>query len=114
MEGAIEYTTLFFIPTRAPFDLFRYDYRPGVKLYAKRVFITDDEKELLPVYLRFVHGVIDSEDLPLNVSREILQQNRVLATIRSASVRKILQELGKLQTDAEKYAGVLEASSAGC
>jgi molecular chaperone HtpG len=104
MEGAIEYTTLFFIPSRAPFDLFRYDYRPGVKLYAKRVFITDDEKELLPVYLRFVHGVIDSEDLPLNVSREILQQNRVLANIRSASVRKILQELGKIQKDAPKYA----------
>jgi molecular chaperone HtpG len=103
MEGAIEYTTLFFIPSRAPFDLFRYDYRPGVKLYAKRVFITDDEKDLLPVYLRFVHGVIDSEDLPLNVSREILQQNRVLANIRSASVRKILQELGKLQKDREKY-----------
>ncbi|HSV93108.1 MAG TPA: molecular chaperone HtpG, partial [Desulfobacterales bacterium] len=104
MEGAIEYTTLFYIPSRAPFDLFRYDYRPGVKLYAKRVFITDDEKDLLPVYLRFVHGIIDSEDLPLNVSREILQQNRVLANIRSASVRKILQELGKLQKDAEKYA----------
>ncbi len=103
MEGAIEYTTLFYIPSRAPFDLFRYDYRPGVKLYAKRVFITDDEKDLVPVYLRFVHGVIDSEDLPLNVSREILQQNRVLANIRSASVRKILQELGKLQKDAEKY-----------
>jgi molecular chaperone HtpG len=104
MEGAIEYTTLFYIPSRAPFDLFRYDYRPGVKLYAKRVFITDDEKDLLPVYLRFVHGIIDSEDLPLNVSREILQQNRVLANIRSASVRKLLQELGKLQKDAEKYA----------
>ncbi|MCX7029885.1 MAG: molecular chaperone HtpG [Spirochaetes bacterium] len=103
MEGAIEYTTLFFIPSRAPFDLFRYDYRPGVKLYAKRVFITDDEKDLLPVYLRFVHGVIDSEDLPLNVSREILQQNRVLANIRSASMRKILQELGKLQKDRQKY-----------
>lgn len=104
MEGAIEYTTLFYIPSRAPFDLFRYDYRPGVKLYAKRVFITDDEKDLLPVYLRFVHGVIDSEDLPLNVSRELLQQNRVMATIRSASVRKILQELGKLQKDTEKFA----------
>jgi len=104
MEGAIEYTTLFYIPSRAPFDLFRYDYRPGVKLYAKRVFITDDEKDLLPVYLRFVHGIIDSEDLPLNVSREILQQNRVLVNIRSASVRKILQELGKLQKETEKYA----------
>jgi molecular chaperone HtpG len=104
MEGAIEYTTLFYIPSRAPFDLFRYDYRPGVKLYAKRVFITDDEKDLLPVYLRFVHGIIDSEDLPLNVSRELLQQNRVLANIRSASVRKILLELAKLQKDAGKYA----------
>ena len=77
-EGTIEYTTLFYIPSKAPFDLYRADYRPGVKLYVKRVFITDDEKELLPVYLRFVRGIIDSEDLPLNVSREILQQNRVM------------------------------------
>ena len=103
-EGTIEYTTLFYIPAKAPFDLYRADYRPGVKLYVKRVFITDDEKELLPVYLRFVRGVIDSEDLPLNVSREILQQNRVMASIRQASVKKILGELADLsKTNPDKY-----------
>ncbi len=103
-EGKMDYTTLFFIPTRAPFDLFRADYKPGVKLYVKRVFITDDDKELMPVYLRFVRGVIDSEDLPLNVSREILQQNQVLAKIKSSSVKRILDELLKLQkNDREKY-----------
>ena len=92
-EGTLEYTTLFYIPAKAPFDLFQTDYQAGVKLYVKRVFILDDEKELLPQYLRFVRGVIDSEDLPLNVSREILQQNRVLQSIRTASVKKILSEL---------------------
>ena len=103
-EGTIEYSTLFYIPTTAPMDLFRMDYQPGVKLYVKRVFITDDEKELLPIYLRFVKGIIDAEDLPLNVSREILQQNRILETIKKASVKKILGELKKLQTkDREKY-----------
>ncbi len=103
-EGKLDYTTLFFVPSRAPFDLFRADYQPGVKLYVKRVFITDDEKELMPVYLRFVRGVIDSEDLPLNVSREILQQNLVLAKIKSSSVKQILDELVKLQkNDREKY-----------
>jgi molecular chaperone HtpG len=103
-EGKIDYTTLFFIPKRAPFDLFRADYKPGVKLYVKRVFITDDDKELMPVYLRFVRGVIDTEDLPLNVSREILQQNQVLAKIRSSSVKRILDELLKLQSnDRAKY-----------
>jgi molecular chaperone HtpG len=104
-EGTIEYTTLFYIPAKAPFDLYRADYKPGVKLYVKRVFITDDEKELLPVYLRFVRGVIDSEDLPLNVSREILQQNRVMMNIRQASVKKILGELADLaKTNPDKYA----------
>jgi len=71
-EGVNEYTTLFYIPKTAPMDMYRADFQPGVKLYVKRVFITDDEKELLPTYLRFVRGIIDSEDLPLNVSREIL------------------------------------------
>ncbi|GHS87882.1 chaperone protein HtpG [Campylobacterota bacterium] len=105
-EGALEYTTLFFIPSKAPMDLYRADYQSGVKLYVKRVFITDDDKELLPTYLRFVRGVIDSEDLPLNVSREILQQNKILANIRGASVKKILSEVKKLSEseDAEKYA----------
>jgi molecular chaperone HtpG len=104
-EGALEYTTLFFIPRHAPPDLFWVNYRPGVKLYVKRVFITDDEKELLPTYLRFVHGVIDSEDLPLNVSRELLQENQVLRSIRTAAVKKVLGELEKMaQNTPEKYA----------
>ena len=75
--------------------MYQADYKPGVKLYIKRVFITDDEKELMPVYLRFLRGVIDSEDLPLNVSREILQQNRVLEAIKSASVKKVLGEFSQ-------------------
>lgn len=95
-EGTTDYTTLFFVPATAPFDMYHADYKPGVKLYVKRVFITDDEKELLPSYLRFVRGVIDSEDLPLNVSREILQQNRVMTNIRNSSVKKILSELKKI------------------
>ncbi|MCI2235350.1 molecular chaperone HtpG [Helicobacter sp. CaF467b] len=104
VEGSLEYTTLFYIPQTAPFDLYRVDYKSGVKLYVKRVFITDDDKELLPPYLRFVRGIIDSEDLPLNVSREILQQNRILATIKSASTKKIISEIESLQKDEEKYA----------
>ncbi|GAA7415103.1 molecular chaperone HtpG [Helicobacter pylori] len=103
VEGSLEYTTLFYIPSKAPFDMFRVDYKSGVKLYVKRVFITDDDKELLPSYLRFVKGVIDSEDLPLNVSREILQQNKILANIRSASVKKILGEIERLSKDNENY-----------
>ena len=72
------------------------DYRSGVKLYVKRVYITDDDKELLPTYLRFVRGVIDSEDLPLNVSREILQENRIMSAIRNGSVKKLLSEFKKI------------------
>ncbi len=103
-EGKIEYTTLFYIPKSAPFDLFRVDYQSGIKLYVKRVFITDDDKELLPTYLRFVRGIIDVEDLPLNVSRELLQQNVILAAVKKASVKKILSELKKLKNkDFEKY-----------
>ena len=103
-EGTQEYTTLFYVPAKAPFDMYHADYKPGVKLFVKRVFITEDEKELLPVYLRFVRGIIDSEDLPLNVSREILQQNRILSNIRSASVKKLLGEFKKLsENDKEKY-----------
>ena len=103
-EGTIEYKTLFYIPSTPPMDLFRVDFQPGVKLYVKRVFITDDEKELLPTYLRFVKGIIDAEDLPLNVSREILQQNRILEAIKKASVKKILGEIKKLkEKDSEKY-----------
>jgi molecular chaperone HtpG len=92
-EGSLEYTTLFYVPSKAPVDLYQAEYKGGVKLYVKRVFIMDDAKELLPQYLRFVRGIIDSEDLPLNVSREILQQNRVITSIRTASVKKILSEL---------------------
>lgn len=103
-EGVNEYTTLFYIPKTAPMDMYRADFQSGVKLYVKRVFITDDEKELLPTYLRFVRGIIDSEDLPLNVSREILQENRILANIKQGSVKKILSEIKKLSKDEEKYA----------
>lgn len=108
-EGATEYITLFYIPSKAPFDMNYADYRPGVKLYVKRVYITDDDKELLPTYLRFVRGIIDSEDLPLNVSREILQQNRVMSAIRNASVKKLLGEFKKIsEQNPELYAKFIE------
>lgn len=100
-EGTQEYTTLFYVPEAAPYDMYQADYKSGVKLYVKRVFITDDDKELLPSYLRFVRGVIDSEDLPLNVSREILQQNRILENIKSQSVKKLLSEFKKLGEEAD-------------
>ena len=102
-EGTLDYTTLFYIPKIAPFDLFQVDHQAGVKLYVKRVFITEDDKELMPSYLRFVRGIIDSEDLPLNVSREILQKNRILAKIKSNSVKKILSELTALTKKKDKY-----------
>lgn len=103
-EGKIEYSTLFYIPSMEPFDLYRVDYQSGVKLYVKRVFITDDEKELLPPYLRFVKGIIDVEDLPLNVSREILQDNIIMRSVKEASIKKILSELENLlNKDREKY-----------
>ncbi|MFP4011714.1 MAG: molecular chaperone HtpG [Spirochaetaceae bacterium] len=108
-EGTLEYTTLFYVPQQAPFDMYYADYRPGVKLYVKRVFITDDEKELMPTYLRFVRGIIDSEDLPLNVSREILQHNRVMANIRQTSVKKLLGEFARLaEEEPEKYTKFVE------
>jgi molecular chaperone HtpG len=103
-EGTLEYTTLFYIPAKAPLDLYQAEYKGGVKLYVKRVFIMDDSRDLLPQYLRFVRGIIDSEDLPLNVSREILQQNKVLTSIKTVSVKKILSELKTIATnDPEKY-----------
>jgi molecular chaperone HtpG len=103
-EGAVEYTTLFYIPSKAPMDLFRVDYKTGIKLYINRVFITDDEKDLMPTYLRFLRGVIDSKDLPLNVSREILQHNATMAKIQKSSVKKVLSELSKMsKKDKEKY-----------
>ena len=101
-EGTLEYTTLFFVPQTAPFDMYQADYKSGLKLYVKRVFITDDDRELLPSYLRFVRGIIDSEDLPLNVSREILQQNRILDNIKSSSVKKLLSEFKKMGEAADK------------
>ena len=104
-EGMLEFTVLFFIPKKAPADIYRADYQPGVKLYVNRVFITDDEKELLPTWLRFVKGVIDSSDLPLNVSREILQQNRVMSKIKSNSVKKVLDKIKTISKNKDKYEG---------
>ncbi len=98
-EGNLEYTTLFYVPSKAPLDLYHSEYKGGIKLYVKRVFIMDDSRDFLPQYMRFIRGIIDSEDLPLNVSREILQQNRTVTSIRTASVKKILSEL---KTIAEK------------
>ena len=109
-EGTQEYTTLFYVPRTAPFDMYQADYKSGVKLYVKRVFITDDDRELLPSYLRFIRGVIDSEDLPLNVSREILQQNRILETIKTQSVKKLLSEFKKLGDEAKKLEAKTEIS----
>lgn len=103
-EGNLVYSTLFYIPKKAPFDMFRADYKSGIKLYINRVFITDDDKELMPTYLRFARGVIDSEDLPLNVSREILQKNQILEKIKKNSTKKLLTELQTLlDSDKKKY-----------
>ena len=105
VEGKTEYTSLLYLPARAPFDLWDRESKQGVKLYVKRVFIMDDAEKLMPRYLRFVRGVIDSADLPLNVSREILQSNRVLDTIRQGSVKRVLSMLDQMASnDAEKYA----------
>ena len=102
-EGNLEFTILFYIPKKASPDLFRADYQSHVKLYVNRVFITDDDKELLPSWLRFLRGIIDSSDLPLNVSREILQQNRIMAKIKSNSVKKVISKLNELAKDKKKY-----------
>ena len=107
-EGNLEYTILFFIPNKAAPDIYRADYQSGVKLYVNRVFITDDDKELLPTWLRFVRGIIDSSDLPLNVSREILQQNRIMSNIRSNSVKKVIDKLKIVAKDKDKYAQFYE------
>lgn len=104
-EGAIEYTGLLFVPTQKPFDLFQPDRKQHVKLYVNRVFITDDCDGLLPPYLRFVRGVVDSADLPLNVSREMLQHNPVLAKIKAGLVKRVLGDLKKKAEDADAYAG---------
>lgn len=99
VEGTLEYTSLLYIPKKAPFDLYDRDRRYGLKLYVKRVYIMDDAEQLMPTYLRFVRGVIDSNDLPLNVSREILQSNKVVEKIRSSSVKRVLDQLVKLAKD---------------
>ncbi len=99
VEGRLEYTQLFYIPQRAPFDLWDRDHRHGVKLYVRRVFIMDDAEHLMPPYLRFVRGVIDSSDLPLNVSREILQQSRDVQQMKAASSKRILGLLDDLATN---------------
>lgn len=106
MEGNYEYTLLLYVPARAPFDLWNRDRQHhGVKLYVRRVFIMDDAEKLMPGYLRFIRGIIDSNDLPLNVSREILQHNRVVDTMRSNAVKKVLSMLADLATkEPEKYA----------
>ena len=105
MEGTQEYILLLYIPSRAPFDLWNRDSRHGVKLYVRRVFIMDDAEQLMPGYLRFVRGIVDSNDLPLNVSREILQQNRMIDTIRSNAVKKVLGMLTDMASkEQEKYA----------
>ncbi len=104
VEGNQSYTSLLYIPQRAPFDLWDREQKHGIKLYVKRVFIMDTTDQLMPTYLRFVRGVIDSSDLPLNISREILQHNRMIDTIRGASVKKVLGMLeGLLKNDADKY-----------
>ena len=105
VEGKLEYTSLLYIPARAPFDLWDRQQRHGVKLYVRRVFIMDDAEQLLPAWLRFVRGIVDSDDLPLNVSREILQHNKVIDSIRSGCTKKVLGLLEDLAAkDQEKYA----------
>ena len=105
VEGTLEYSVLLFIPARTPFDLRDRNVRRGVKLYVRRVFIMDDAEHLMPAYLRFVRGVIDSADLPLNISREILQENRQIRSIRAGSVKRVLDLLAGLAKDEpDKYA----------
>ena len=105
VEGKTEYTSLLYIPSKAPFDLWDRERMHGIKLYVKRVFIMEDSEQLMPRYLRFIRGVIDTNDLPLNVSREILQSSKVIDTIRAASVKKVLSELNKMaNNEPEKYA----------
>jgi molecular chaperone HtpG len=105
VEGSQSYKSLFYIPARAPFDLYDRDSRHGIKLYVRRVFIMDDAEQLMPYYLRFVRGLVDSDDLPLNVSREILQHNKLIDTIRAGSVKKVLGLLETMAKDEpESYA----------
>ena len=104
VEGKLEYTSLLYIPARAPFDLWDREKRHGIKLYVRRIFIMDDAEQLMPSYLRFVKGIVDSDDLPLNISREILQRNKTIDSIRSGCTKKILDLLaGMAKKDTEKY-----------
>jgi molecular chaperone HtpG len=104
VEGAKEYTSLLYVPSHAPFDIYQRDAQRGVKLYVRRVFIMDDAEQFLPLYLRFVKGVVDSADLPLNVSRELLQQDETVENMRSALTRRVLDMLTKLaKEEPEKY-----------
>ncbi|MFI4948576.1 MAG: molecular chaperone HtpG, partial [Alphaproteobacteria bacterium] len=112
-EGVLEFTYLLFVPTQKPFDLFDPERKPRVKLYVRRVFITDEGTELLPPYLRFVKGIVDSEDLPLNVSREMLQSNPMVTRMRQQLTRRVLSELAKKATEApEEYAKFWDAFGA--
>lgn len=103
VEGKLEYTSLLYVPTRAPFDLYQRDANRGLKLYVQRVFIMDDAEQFLPQYLRFIKGVVDAPNLPLNVSRELLQDYGPVKTIRAALSKRILQMLKKLSSDDEQY-----------
>ena len=106
VEGNLEYTSLLFIPKKAPFDLWNRDNKKGIKLYVRRIFIMDDAEHLMPNYLRFVKGVIDSQDLPLNVSREILQSDRDIQKIKTRAVKRVLDELKRLaKSEPETYQG---------
>src|SRR5258708_2396409 len=112
-EGTLEYTYLLFVPSQKPFDLFDPERKPRVKLYVRRVFITDEGTDLLPAYLRFVKGIVDSEDLPLNISRETLQSNPMVARMRQQLTRRVLTELGKKASEApEEYATFWDAFGA--
>jgi len=109
VEGTQSYTSLLYIPKQAPFDLWDREHRHGIKLYVRRVFIMDDAENLMPQYLRFVRGLVDSDDLPLNVSREILQKNKFIDSIRAASVKKVLGLLESMaKNETEKYADFWE------
>ena len=101
VEGGMEYTSLLYLPKKAPFDLFNRDQRHGLKLYVRRIFIMDDAEHLMPAYLRFVRGIVDSADLPLNVSREHLQHNREIDKIKAGAVKRVLTELKRLAEDKE-------------
>jgi molecular chaperone HtpG len=105
VEGSTEYTQLLFIPAKAPQDLWNRDRKAGIKLYVKRVFIMDEAEALMPAYLRWVKGVVDSADLPLNVSRELLQESRDVKAIREGNTRRVLALLDEMSKDAEKYTG---------